>query len=197
MSEEAPKPSLAPRSPLLMNADDTALLVIDVQEKLLPHIRGHERIVFNLTRLIRGASALGVRTEVTERYPKGLGYTVAAVGELTGSPAPEKLMFSCRECGALMESLRESGCHRVLLAGIETHVCVAQTAFDFIAAGFDCYLCLDAIGSRFEIDHETAIRRMELAGVTPTTTEAALFEWCETAGTPEFKTISKLAQETM
>ena len=181
-----------------MNADDTALIVIDVQEKLLPHILDHTELSWNITRLIRAAKTLGLPIRATEQYPKGLGHTVEPIRkeiELQ-SGAAEKLMFSCRECESVFKSLSESGIHNLLLCGIETHVCVAQTALDMLASGFDVYLCLDAIGSRSSIDHDTAIRRMESSGATLTTTEAAMFEWCERAGSDKFKTISKLVQES-
>ena len=196
MSEEITNTTLL-RSPLLMNREDTALLIIDVQEKLLPHIRDHERITFNLSRLIRGANALGVDVRATEQYPKGLGATVPEIAGLIESTIPEKTMFSCRECETLIRDFQAAGKQNVVLAGMETHVCVAQTALDYFAAGFNVFLCVDAIGSRFEIDHMTALRRLEYSGITPTTTEAALFEWCERAGSAEFKVISQLAREKM
>jgi nicotinamidase-related amidase len=83
----------------------------------------------------------------------------------------------------------------VLLAGIETHVCIQQTALDLLAAGYQVYLAADAVAARHAIDHEIALRRMESSGVVLTTTEAAIFEWCEQAGTPEFRRISQLAKE--
>ena len=196
MSNEIPAvEKMRSRSPLLMNRDDSALLVIDVQARLLPSIDQHERLVFNIRRLIEGAKQLGVRVAATEQYPKGLGGTTEELANLLPAAIPEKLMFSCRECEQLIDEFDSSGISKILLTGIETHVCVAQTAFDLLAAGFDVYVCVDAVGSRNEIDYLTAIRRMEAAGVTPTTTEAALFEWCEVAGSAEFKAISKLVQE--
>jgi nicotinamidase-related amidase len=83
----------------------------------------------------------------------------------------------------------------VLVCGIETHVCILQTALDLAAAGFEPYVAVDAVGARQTVDHETALRRMESAGVILTTTETAMFEWCRTAEAPEFKTISALAKE--
>ena len=88
--------------------------------------------------------------------------------------------------------LKDRGIYKLLLSGIEAHVCVQQTALDLLAAGWRVYVAVDAVGSRFEIDSRTAIRRMDSSGVTLTTTEAALFEWCREAGTPQFKEISRL-----
>jgi nicotinamidase-related amidase len=95
----------------------------------------------------------------------------------------------------LFESLPDSGIHKLLLAGIEAHVCVQQTVLDLLTHGFHVFVAADAVGSRFEFDRDIALRRMESAGVNLTTTEAALFEWCEAAGTPEFKQVSALVRE--
>lgn len=184
------------RSPLLMNRDDSALIVVDVQEKLVPHIAGHERMVWNIGRLIDGAKVLGVRVLATEQYPKGLGTTIPVLSCKLSVPIPDKTMFSCRECAEIVDQLKAGAIYNVVLAGIETHVCVAQTALDLMSAGFNVFVCVDAIGSRFDVDRETAMRRMENSGVFPTTVEAVLFEWCEVAGSTEFKAISKLVQAT-
>jgi len=186
-----------PRSPSLMSAADSALLIVDMQERLLPHVADHPRIVWNCRRLLDGAAALDVPVVATEQYPKGLGPTFDELRRrLPDEPLPEKLLFSCAACGGLFEELQAQGRHRLLLAGIETHVCVQQTAFDLLSAGWRVYLAVDAVGSRFSLDHQTALRRMEAGGVELTSTESALFEWCEQAGTPAFKEVSRLARET-
>jgi nicotinamidase-related amidase len=191
--QPAPAPS-QPRSRLLMSRDTTALLVVDVQERLIPHIQNHGPLVWNIRRLIDGAGLLGVTCVATEQYPKGLGSTVPLLAErLTIND--EKLLFSCRECENLLGSLEQEGRQQVLVCGIETHVCVQQTALDLVSLGFDVWVAVDAVGSRYDLDHVTALRRMESAGVSLTTTESALFEWCEVSGTHEFKRISSLVRE--
>jgi len=182
------------RSPELMAAADTALLVIDVQGKLITLVPGHRRIIWNVRRLIDGAKVLGVALDATEQYPKGLGPTVPELAERLG-PIAAKNDFSCAACREILAGWESAGIGRVLLAGIEAHVCVQQTAFDLLAAGYKVYLAVDAIGARHDVDRKTALRRMESAGATLTTTEAALFEWCERSGTPQFKEISALAKE--
>jgi nicotinamidase-related amidase len=179
-----------------MSASDTGLLVVDVQEKLIGLIFGHERIVWNIRRLIDGAKILDMPVAATEQYPKGLGPTVAALAERIGGPIPDKLAFSCGGCPTTIEEFRRRGRHKILVAGIETHVCVSQTVLDLLTDGYRVYVAADAVGSRGAVDHDTALRRMETAGATLTTTEAALFEWCEVAGTPQFKRISALVRET-
>jgi nicotinamidase-related amidase len=183
-----------PRSPELMNRDDTALLVVDMQEKFLAVIPERARIVWNCRRLLDAAKALGLPVAATEQYPEKMMPTVEELKERIGS-APDKKAFSGCVCGQIFEPWRADGRFRVLVCGIETHVCVQQTAFDLTAAGFEVYLAVDACGSRNAIDYTTALRRMESAGVILTTTEAAMFEWCSTADAPEFKTISALAKE--
>ncbi len=177
-----------------MNRGDTALLVVDVQGKLVQLIPGNEQLVWNIGRLIDGAKILGLPVLATEQYPKGLGPTSPALGEKLGN-IPAKMAFSCGECGELFEELGQKGIHRILICGIEAHVCVQQTVHDLLAAGFRVYLAVDAIGARGRIDYETALRRMDSAGATLTTVEAALFEWCDVAGTPEFKQISNLVKQ--
>jgi len=163
----------------MMRTADTALLVVDMQEKLLSVIEGSARIVWNCRRLIDGAGILGVRTAVTEQNPEKLGATAKALAERIAVSSHAKMAFSCGACGELFLLWRDEGVHRVLLCGIETHVCVQQTALDLLAAGFQVYIAADAVTSRGKIDYEIALRRMESSGATITTTEAALFEWCE------------------
>ena len=183
-----------PRSPELMSRGDTALLVVDVQEKLLPAIADGPRVVWNVRRLIDAAEVLGLPVAATEQYPKGLGPTVTELAERLG-PVPSKLTFSAGGCGQLFEDLRSREICKILVCGIEAHVCVAQTVLDLLADGWQVFVAVDAVGSRFEIDLRTALGRMDSAGATLTTTEAAMFEWCQIAGTPAFKEISRLARE--
>ena len=184
-----------PRSPELMSAGDTGLLVVDVQEKLIGHVAGYERIVWNIGRLIDGAETLSLPIAATEQYPQGLGSTVPALAEKLGE-IPSKLSFSCGGCPEIFERFQHSGIHKLLVVGLETHICVQQTVYDLLTAGFRAFVAVDAVGSRYEIDHQTALGRMDSAGATLTTTEAALFEWCEEAGTPKFKKISQLVRQS-
>ncbi len=138
----------APRSPELMSRHDTALLVVDVQTKLLHAMSPPPTLVWNIGRLIDGARILGIPVEATEQYPKGLGATTRVLAQRLGE-IPAKLMFSCRECGQLFEHWRDQGIYKILVVGIETHVCVQQTVLDLLAAGFQVYVAVDAVGSRY------------------------------------------------
>jgi nicotinamidase-related amidase len=193
--EKSAESSELPRSPELMNREDSALLVVDAQMKLLEMIPQRARIVWNIRRLLDAANALGVPVAGTEQYPDKLSPTVPELLERIGH-VPSKLCFSACVCSEIFERWRADGRYRVLVCGIETHVCVMQTALDLAAAGFEAYVTVDAVGARYELDHNVALRRMNSAGVILSTTETAMFEWCRTAERPEFKKISALAKES-
>ena len=184
------------RSPELISRACSALLVIDVQQKMLANIGQQEQIVWNIDRLISGAGLLQVPVSVSEQYPEKLGATVEPLRQRLGAAIPKR-MFSCRECEKIFESWRSTEIRQVIVCGIETHVCVLQTAFDLMSEGFSVYIVADAIGSRTELDHQIALRRLETCGAVLTTTESVLFEWCESSAIPEFKQISKLITESL
>lgn len=175
-----------------MTPENTVLLVIDMQEKLLPSIPSGERVVWNARRLLDGAEILDIPALGTEQYRKGLGATVEPLASRLGE-MPDKLHFS--SCQSIVARLEEFNRPKILIAGIEAHVCVQQTALDLLSLGYDVYLAVDAVESRHKVDRRIALRRMESSGVTLTTTEATLFEWCRVAGTPQFKQISQLVRE--
>ncbi len=175
-----------------MSRHASRLLIVDVQEKLLPAIPVAETLTYNCRRLIEGARLLQVPVSATEQYPKGLGSTVAELKELLDE-APDKVRFSCAEVldwgsAANQDDSRD----QIVVAGMEAHVCVLQTALDFLAQGFRVFVPADAVGSRFKLDWKIGLERLSAAGAVVTTTESVLFEWCESAGSPEFREISKL-----
>lgn len=171
-------------------APATSLLaVIDIQERLLAVMPDAERVVARSARLAEAARLLGVRTVLTEQYPRGLGPTDSRLGPLL-PPAETKLAFSAAACGTVAAGA--AAATAVVLCGLETHVCITQTALDLLAGGKSVFIAVDAVASRHAIDHETALRRLELAGAIPTTTEAILFEWCRTADHPAFKAVRTL-----
>ncbi len=181
------------RSPLLMNADDTAVIIVDMQEKLLPVIAESVTLIGSVKRLIEGASILSVPVFYTEQYPKGLGATCDSLTR-TADNTFEKTMFSLRQCNALLKRLKDAQVRNLVVAGIESHVCVLQSAFDSIALGFNVAVCVDAVGSRTPQDKTVALRRLDSNGVTLTTVESAIFEWCQTADHPQFKAINRLVR---
>jgi nicotinamidase-related amidase len=189
--------SLHAASPPRLTPADTALLVVDVQEKLLPKIHGAAGVVRNIGFLLDACQVLGVPASATEQYAKGLGPTVPELAAKLPGPRPDKLAFSSCAAPEIVEAFRRGGRPKVLATGIETHVCVLQTTLDLVSLGFRVFVAVDAVGSRYVIDHETALRRMEQAGVVLLTCEMAAFELTGVAGTPQFKEISRLVQERM
>jgi nicotinamidase-related amidase len=196
-SSENLRPSDAPliRSPLLIDRRSSVLLVVDVQTKLMPLISHADIVQWNIERLLIGAKVLNVRIAGSEQYPAGLGNTVEPLARHL-PPVAEKRVFSCRECTDLIFGWIDDGMRQVVVVGIETHVCVLQTAMDLLSAGFDVFVPADAVGSRGDLDRDVALNRMSQSGITVTTTESVLFEWCETSSTPEFKQISQLVRQT-
>lgn len=184
------------RSPHLLNRNRSALLVVDIQEKLLPTIEGNERLVSRANLMLDAAKLLSVPVYVSEQYPNGLGATVGDLHIEHAAIVESKKMFSCRECDLILESLQSKSIDTVLICGIEAHVCVLQTAFDLLALGMRVQVAVDAIGSRNLLDLQTAIRRMESHGIVATTAESAVFEWCETASAMEFRQISELVKSS-
>jgi nicotinamidase-related amidase len=179
-----------------MSAGDTGLLVIDVQEKLMVKIPVADVVVRNIAFLIDAARVLGLPVQATEQYPKGLGPTVPELAKRLPE-RPDKVEFSCCAIPSVVDHFHRAARPKVVLAGIEAHVCVLQTALDMLALDFRVYVPVDAVASRYAIDHETALGRMERAGAILTTSEMTVFEWIGGAGSPQFKAISRLVQERM
>jgi nicotinamidase-related amidase len=174
-----------------LTARNGVLLVVDMQDKLLAAIPDREATLANVVNLIRGARALGMQVWGTEQYPKGLGGSSAAVAELIPD-RPAKMTFHCCAVPQILEQLYGHNIRHVTVAGIEAHVCVAQTALELLDLGFRVQVPADAVASRHKIDWDFALRRISQAGAIVSTTEAVLFEWTETADRPEFKGISDL-----
>jgi nicotinamidase-related amidase len=170
-----------------------ALLIIDVQEKLMPLIGDRDLVEANAVRLVRAAKLLDMPVWATEQYPRGLGPTIPALAELIPH-RPDKTIFHCCAVPELLEQLHGRGVRHVTLAGIETHVCVAQTALELMGMGFGVQVPADAVASRFAVDWQFALRRLEHAGAVVSTTESVLFEWVERSDHPRFKEISQLVK---
>ena len=192
-----------PQSPLL-SVQQSQLVVIDVQERLLPVIRNHLSVAASIRFLLDAAAILQVPSIVTEQYPKGLGATVEL---LRNHPATittlEKLKFSAAETLLTELSVSDEAAlehprlpaKQIVLAGIESHVCVQQTALQLFEKGFQVFVAADCVGSRNADDHQWALNRMASAGVIITTAEAIAFEWCERAGNDSFKALSRLVRD--
>lgn len=181
---------------MLARAADSVLVIIDLQERLAaamnPAVRAS--VIRNVRILLGAATRLGVPTLVTEQYSKGLGPTAAPVVEMLpeGTPRLEKTCFSCVGAAAFSTALEQSGRTQVILAGMEAHVCVLQSALELQAARHDVFVVEDACCSRNQEHHANAMHRLRAAGVVATNTESVVFEWLRDARHEHFKEVSAL-----
>lgn len=183
------------RNKIILRPENTALLIIDVQERILKVMRKHEALIENLLKLIRGFKILDLPVFYTEQYPKGLGSTVSElINELEEVEAIQKMSFSCSGAGDLFDDLKKKNIQQIVVCGIESHVCVQQTVLDLIAAGFQVDVAADGVSSRKKIDYKIALKRMRKNGAEVTTTESILFELLNVCGTDQFKAVSKLVK---
>jgi nicotinamidase-related amidase len=174
---------------------ETVGLIIDMQERLYPHVQDHEQLTKNTEILIEGLKAIGIKILVTEQYTKGLGFTIEPLKSLlTDIKFVEKQAFSCCDEPRFFEELSLTGARTVVIAGIESHVCVLQTAIDLLANGYTPVIVEDCVSSRKPNDKSIAIERMRKEGAIITTYESLLFELLRESGTESFKKISKLVK---
>ena len=180
----------------MITPKETLLLIIDVQGRLAQGVFQSSTLEANIGKLVRGCSILDVPVLLTEQYPKGLGSTIDSVKELLhGNVAVEKLSFSCCGTPDFMKKLRSFNRNDILVAGIEAHVCVYQTAVDLVEFGYNVHLVTDCVSSRTEENRTLGIRCIEKAGASLTSTEMALFELLRVAEGERFKAISKIIKE--
>ena len=174
---------------------ESIALVVDLQERLMPAMQGGEELLANCRRFLEGLHILGVPLLASEQYPKGLGATVPVIAEMLGdAPVLAKVSFSCMDDEAIRSRLAASGRKTVLVIGVESHVCVAQTVIDLLAAGYRPVLVADCVSSRKPADRDLAITRLREEGAIVTSSESLLFELCRHAGTDRFKAISRLVK---
>ncbi len=178
----------------MLDVDNTILVVIDVQGKLAQLMCEKVSLFENLTKLIKAAGVLEVPIIWTEQYPEGLGPTIPEIAELLpGEPIP-KVAFSC--CGEkrFVEAMEELGRNQVLLCGIETHVCVYQTAIDLLSTAYEVEVVSDAVSSRTPANKAIGLTKMQSAGASITCVETAVFELLEVAGGEKFKAILSIVK---
>jgi isochorismate hydrolase len=173
------------------------ILIVDIQDKVLPPIAAKKSIVDNSIRIIKTAQILQIPITVSEEYPQGLGPTVQAVRDHFDADVAlfKKIYFSCMLEDPLRHHIqdhRDNARGQIIVAGLEAHVCVLQTVLDLITDGFEVFVVADAIGSRAESSKQLAIRRMDKAGAFIVDTEMVMFEWLQRAGNDEFKSLLPL-----
>lgn len=175
--------------PGLLDRDRAALIVVDIQEAFRNAIEGFDEVVANAAILVQGARALGIPVLVSEQYPRGLGETVPELAQhLEGVARLEKVVFSAAQA----DGFDLAGRDQALMCGIETHVCVSQTAHELLGQDVEVQVATDAVSSRTAANRDLGLAKMEHAGALPTSTETALFELVGRAGSDEFKAIQRL-----
>ena len=181
-----------------LRREESLLVVIDVQEKLMPVIHAAAEVEKNIDRLARGTQILGIPAILTEQYAKGLGHTTdivrKAFAETHGYTPIEKACFSAFSNDDFREKLKAIERKQILIAGIEAHVCVYQSVLDLLAGGYDVMLISDAVSSRSQSNKNIGLSRMQQEGAKLSSTEMALFELMGLSGTDEFRAISKLVK---
>lgn len=180
--------------PSILDRGRSVLLIIDLQESYRGKLANEPRVVATATKLLDAAGLLEIPIVVTEQYPKGLGPTRDEITSHLPANARrfEKTAFSCLGAPGLREYLRELGREQVVVAGIETHVCVSQTVHDLLASGFQPHVVRDAVSARFALEDETGFAKMLASGATLACLEGALFEWLGDARAREFKAAHRL-----
>jgi nicotinamidase-related amidase len=176
---------------MLLDADRSVLLIVDLQERLLPAIQEGTRVLEHCLWLVRLAQRMQVPVVASEQYPSGLGRSVPILREVLPAAAfVEKLFFSCLGEGALRAHPEY---HRAqwIVAGTEAHVCVMQTVLDLGAAGKNVFVVSEAVGSRNPLDRDLALARMRRSGAEIVSREMVAFEWLKRAGTDLFRQISR------
>jgi nicotinamidase-related amidase len=183
-------------NPLRLSNTILSLVVVDIQEKFRPAVPLFDTIAANSEILIRAFKTLSIPIVATEQYPKGLGPTVEPVASALGQMIKplEKKMFSCLGADGFVQQLDQYEINTVCICGIETHVCVYQTVLDLLEKGMNVVLAADACGSRKELDHSTAIRRMEACGAIVMTVEMILFDLLGSAENKFFKEVQRLVK---
>lgn len=177
----------------ILSRDSSALIIIDIQEKILNAMHHKDLVVENTLKLIKGFKILNIPIFYTEQYPKGLGATAASLlKELEGLSPIQKMSFSCYGAEGFFTRLKDNNVKQVVIAGIESHVCIQQSVLDLLANDFQVNVAADCCSSRKETDHRIALDRMKTHGAEITTAEAILFELLNLPGTEEFKQISEI-----
>ena len=177
----------------VLRVEDCVLVVTDIQEAFVGHIDEMERVIERSAVMIEAARLLGLAVVVTEQYPKGLGRTVEGLQEVLGEQDYlEKVTFNALGEPTIRAALESGGWKQAVLVGIETHICVAQTARGLLAAGYEVQVAADAVSSRRVVDREVGLARLRQAGVVVTTTEATIMEMTVSSKHERFREISRV-----
>ena len=176
--------------------DETLLLIVDVQQKLISSIKGNQLLIFNIKKLIDTCNLLNVRIAITEQNPLKLGMTLESLSGNQKYPKFEKMEFSCCNNKNFINYINEHNFRNIIVCGVESHICILQTSIDLLQRGLNILIPRDAIGSRNAIDNDTAFLRLILSGAVASTTESLICELCKTASRKEFREVSKILKNS-
>ncbi len=176
--------------------DETLLLIIDMQEKLITNIKGNQLLTFNIKKLIDACNLLNVRIAITEQNPLKLGKTLESILKNNEYPKFVKMEFSCSKNKNFIDYLNKNNFKNIIVCGVESHICILQTSIELLEKGYNILIPRDAIGSRNEIDSDTAFLRLILSGAVASTTESLICELCKTSSRKEFKEVSKILKNS-
>ena len=176
--------------------DETLLLIVDVQQKLLKNIKDNKLLVFNIKKLINTCNLLNIQIAITEQNPLKLGKTLESVIDDNEYPIFEKMEFSCINNTNFIKYINDYNFKNIIVSGIESHICVLQTSMDLLQKGLNILIPRDAIGSRNKMDNDTAFLRLILSGAVASTTESLICELCKTSNRKEFREVSKILKNS-
>lgn len=180
----------------IASREDSLLLIVDIQPSFMSGIFESERVLARAEFLARTAHEMHIPILATEQYPERMGGTENRFITLLSEPPYAKMAFSCLGCESVLEYVREHEKEQIVLVGIETHICVTQTALPLLEHGFEVYVCADAVSARTEDRHRIGLDRMRDAGAQIAHTESIAYEWMGTAEHPKFREVLKLVKES-
>ncbi len=176
--------------------DETLLLILDMQEKLISSIKSNQLLIFNIKKLIDTCNLLNVPIAITEQNPLKLGNTLESILEGKEYPKFEKMEFSCSKNKSFIDYVKKYNFQNIIVCGIESHICILQTSIELLGQGLNILIPRDAIGSRNQIDNDTAFLRLISSGAVASTTESLICELCKTSSRKEFREISKILKKS-
>ena len=196
MDQILKKNSLENNDKKIILEDETLLLILDMQKKLLHNIEGNKLLIFNIKKLIDTCNLLNVRIAITEQNPLKLGITLESILNNNEYPKFEKMEFSCSKNQNFINYINKHEFKNIIVCGIESHICILQTSIDLLQKGYNVLIPRDAIGSRSMIDNDTAFLRLILSGAVASTTESLICELCKTSSRKEFREVSKILKKS-
>ncbi len=195
-SRNNPTPSKINNNSKILLEDETLLLIVDVQQKLINSINNNKLLIFNIKKLIDACNLLNVRIAITEQNPLKLGKTLESIIKNNEYPKFEKMEFSCSKNKNFINYINEYKFKNIIVCGIESHICILQTSIDLLNKGLNILIPRDAIGSRNKIDNDTAFLRLISSGAVASTTESLICELCKTSNREEFREVSKILKNS-